>query len=738
LEAAVKKAAPHFTPRMIWLMSLAMFALMACSAAFYWFGPTRGLPYSDLFGANRQEEWRAYGGIWELRNGGMRNDSDERGAKLITGSSRWTDYALEADVRFLGQGGDVGLMVRSSQEELGVDAYDGYYVGLRKGDDSIVIGRADHGWMEGKAVPVPGGVHTLEWFHLKVIAEGCRIAASAVNLASGQVAYGAMEEHPCVGSGRIGLRSLNTGGEWRNVRVTRATASDMSEICSRVREITEPMYPRTEAASNNRYSAARLDDTAQPAAKSREMYKKDPEPVNNMALLKEATAKRVSIRGVVVMTSPTLYVQDGSAGVAVVAQNVPLLNLGDEVEVTGQPQLRDYSVVIRDAQVRLLWDRAPLPPLSVTTAQAATGAVDAMLVETQGTIVKTSRDAESIILDLDDGAQSYRAIVSSGNTNVLYRHLVPHSLVRLRGICVLDPKYTHRLTPFVLLMRSANDISIIAGPPWWTTGHIVLVACIVLLLTFSAQLLYGRIERWRLRAIAQERVRLSHELHDTLAQSFAGLGFQLQGIRKGLRNAPANLNLIERQLDAACDIVRSTHEEASLSIAMLREDSPEVGDLAVALERCASQIVFGGSVSIDVRSTGQVRAVPLRITDALFHVGREAIVNAVRHGNPTQITVGIEYAASMITMLVEDNGTGFERVQGIRGLGLRGMERRASAIDAHLSISSKTGEGSRVTIAAPLSEPQAYVAYFNGIWNRIKRARSHRGSKSERFAVSHD
>ncbi len=62
----------------------------------------------------------------ELVNGSMRNDSDERGAKLLTGSSRWTDYSVEADVMLLGLGGDAGLMLRSGHEEQGVDAYTGY------------------------------------------------------------------------------------------------------------------------------------------------------------------------------------------------------------------------------------------------------------------------------------------------------------------------------------------------------------------------------------------------------------------------------------------------------------------------------------------------------------------------------------------------------------------------------------------------------------------------------------
>ncbi len=88
------------------------------------------------------------GGTWELVNGTMRNESDERGAKLLTGSPYWRDYSIEADVDLLGNSGDAGLIIRSSNEEEGVNSYSGYYAGIRTLDSALVLGRAEHGWME--------------------------------------------------------------------------------------------------------------------------------------------------------------------------------------------------------------------------------------------------------------------------------------------------------------------------------------------------------------------------------------------------------------------------------------------------------------------------------------------------------------------------------------------------------------------------------------------------------------
>ena len=162
------------------LIALAL-AVLCLGGYKYWRSPARGLPYVDSFATGKAAEWKAFGGTWELSHGSMHNDSDERGAKLMTGSVDWENYSIEADMMLLGLGGDAGLLVRSSHEEEGVDAYEGYYAGLRTVDNALALGRAGYGWMEVsfplKTVPI--GVQASHWYHLKLLAYGCRLAASA-------------------------------------------------------------------------------------------------------------------------------------------------------------------------------------------------------------------------------------------------------------------------------------------------------------------------------------------------------------------------------------------------------------------------------------------------------------------------------------------------------------------------------------------------------------------------------
>jgi signal transduction histidine kinase len=695
--------------------------------AWRWF-PAARPSYRDDFAQNRADEWHAFGGAWRLASGAMRNDSDERGAKMLTGSYRWRDYRLQADVELLGEGGDAGVVVRSNDEEPGVDAYNGYYVGVRMYDSSLLIGRSDHGWLEARPVPLPS-LRSHTWYRLNVVVVGCSIAAAVGETGSTRVTRAFFEEPDCVRSGRIGLRSMATGAAWRNVQVELAKKADLIALAGPSPRVLHPDYPKSEAAFNATHNFPTFDD---PDLRRRFFHEPGPQgettPITRVSeLVRARQTQIVTIRGTVSLMSPLLFVQDDSGGIALPEPIAPALNLGDEVEATGTPSASGDPIgataMLPHARVRLLWDHTPAAPLSITAGQAATGNYDARLVELQGELTGIRKDAQNnmVVLDLTSGAQAFRAFLPAEQSAQFYRRLTPRSVLNLRGVCTLDQRYTQGVTSFALLLRSTEDIDRLAGPPWWTPLRLGEIGSGILLLCLLAQSLYSRAKQWRWRAIVQERERLAHELHDTLAQSFAGVAFQLQGIRNGLEHADAEgIERANQQIDQACEVVRQTHEEASLSIAMLREEWPAGRELGAALEQCAASIVTGGSIRIvrEGRTDGRGGPghIPVRVADALFHIGREAIVNSVRHADPKRIVLSVEYETKCVLLTVEDEGRGFDARQQTRGFGLRGMEKRARSIGAHLAVISQPDKGTRVQVNAPLDEHMS----TRGLWGMLR------------------
>jgi signal transduction histidine kinase len=224
-------------------------------------------------------------------------------------------------------------------------------------------------------------------------------------------------------------------------------------------------------------------------------------------------------------------------------------------------------------------------------------------------------------------------------------------------------------------------------------GAIVLVMLI--------QLVYFRIQQWQAYAITQERERLAHEIHDTMAQSFAGVGYQIQGIRSGvLRGDRQDYRLIADQLSVAYQLVRRCHEEASRTIAMLGSSSPQIqNNLLGALAETAHKIA-GNQIHTATETIGNPFPLSLRLANAFLQVGQEAIANAVSHSNPTSLTITLRYEGSGVELLVEDNGKGFNYVPEKAGFGILGMQKRARDVAGKLSIVSTPGGGTQVRLSA--------------------------------------
>ena len=193
--------------------------LLLTSAALVRMRHPGGLVYQDQFGSRRMAEWKVYGGNWLLIDDTLTNDSDDTGAKVVTGNPDLKNVAVDADVRLTSSFGDAGLLVRVSDAEEGTNAFNGYYAGLRL-PNQLLLSRMDFGFTPLQRVVVSQGIHAGVWYHLRLVAQGCRISAEAQDesgmlLAKGQV----LDDSTCLQRGQFGLRSYAAGGSWRKIKV---------------------------------------------------------------------------------------------------------------------------------------------------------------------------------------------------------------------------------------------------------------------------------------------------------------------------------------------------------------------------------------------------------------------------------------------------------------------------------------------------------------------------------------
>jgi ligand-binding sensor domain-containing protein/signal transduction histidine kinase len=239
---------------------------------------------------------------------------------------------------------------------------------------------------------------------------------------------------------------------------------------------------------------------------------------------------------------------------------------------------------------------------------------------------------------------------------------------------------------------------------WQTWWFRVLLAVAFLGAAYAAwrRRLAG-VER-EFQAVLGERARIAREIHDTLAQGFVAVSVHLELVAQLMRNSA---EAAKEQLGHAQSLVRSSLEDARMSIWELRSQTPEREALATRILKMAEEVVArdGGRARVQMQVAGANHPLNTTVERELARIAREAVVNAVRHGNPENILLRLEFDGTLFGMEIRDDGKGFVGAPagGAEGhFGIVGMKERAEAIGATLAVESAAGEGTRVQLTMPL------------------------------------
>lgn len=420
----------------------------------------------------------------------------------------------------------------------------------------------------------------------------------------------------------------------------------------------------------------------------------------------QSEKQNVLVRGSVVMASDsTLVIQDQTGAVRIKPLQNTDVSIGDEVQVLGN--LSDNESKTIHGTVRRLWSGSTPLPIAISPDQAAEGLYDLYLVETSGKLTTVHRlNSGDTQLTLEGEHQFFNVILDQESfhgtlwpsRDALEHALQPGSFVQVTGILqaqqTLDDKSRGS---FIILLRSSDDVRILAGPPWWTPKHLVWLFAALMLLVLTAVLVHLRNLRLRFRAVMEERSRIARDLHDTMAQGFAGIALQLQATEQLLTRDPVSA---KEHLEMALQMVRYSRSESHLSIQTLRALSRS-SSLRTLLEQSAKQMTISTDLHIEVFVRGTEPPLPYETATQLYRIGQEAMVNAVRHASAKNIRLHLSFTSKTISLEVSDDGIGFDTAQTMdhTHFGLTGIRERADGLRGTLSIeSSATGTCLKVEV----------------------------------------
>lgn len=195
----------------------------------------------------------------------------------------------------------------------------------------------------------------------------------------------------------------------------------------------------------------------------------------------------------------------------------------------------------------------------------------------------------------------------------------------------------------------------------------------------------------------EERNRLAREIHDTLVQGLTAVSLQLESADL-LLEAGADPAAVRQKVEQALHLTRANLEEARRSVMDLRAAPLQGRTLEEALVVLAGQ----AEIAVDLQVMGS-RPLPPRVESGLYRIAQEALTNIGRHAQATQITMRLLMAPNQVTLLVEDNGRGFDPgAVKANKFGLIGMNERVRLLDGRFRLESSQGEGTRLEVVVPM------------------------------------
>ncbi len=459
--------------------------------------------------------------------------------------------------------------------------------------------------------------------------------------------------------------------------------------------------------------------------------------------------------GIVVLAIPHqfFFLQDGVVGVRV-ESSAAAVQVGERVEVAGFVDPTRSFASMTEAIVRSL-GMADVPPIPATAETIlhpsmtginrdfATNDLNCRLVKIRGKLIQFDRGDISGFAELlvETGDHVIKVFLPQTSLTHSPSAIWPEGAeLELTGVCELELKESEILeslmsiTGFHLWLRSPEDVRIVRPPSWWTVkrlwmalGVTMLLVCAGLAWSLSLhRLLLKRTESLEevMRAhrdveleytsARRERLRLAADLHDGLKQLIAAASFRLEAAEGHLPASPENA--AKHLASAHTTLLRTQEElqECMQGLHALEEGPPELEEL---LRQVVASTDHWPKDVIVIERKGTPRDLPRDVAGSLLLLFREAVSNALHHGQASRVNVLVEYATDSLNLRIVDNGIGFDpaNAAGVSSghFGIDGMKQRIRWLRGSFTITRRPEDGMEVFVqinwnAIPQDKPGSW------------------------------
>lgn len=204
-----------------------------------------------------------------------------------------------------------------------------------------------------------------------------------------------------------------------------------------------------------------------------------------------------------------------------------------------------------------------------------------------------------------------------------------------------------------------------------------------------------------IEAEEKERIRIAKDLHDGVGQLLSAAKLNLSSLQDKLQlKDDENLLLLSNATNLIDDSVK---EVRSVSHSMMPNALLKLG-LASAVKEFINKLSVGNKLKIDLDIVGLENRLEPATETVLFRVLQEIVSNIIKHAKANYINIQLIKHDKELTMLIEDNGVGFDtsKINSFEGIGLKNILSRVEFLNGNVDFDSTLSKGTTVVIEVPL------------------------------------
>lgn len=205
-----------------------------------------------------------------------------------------------------------------------------------------------------------------------------------------------------------------------------------------------------------------------------------------------------------------------------------------------------------------------------------------------------------------------------------------------------------------------------------------------------------------LYAYEEERARLARELHDEVGQALTTTKLDLQMLNGELSTLNPELN---KRLAYSIKLINDTLDVVRNRAISLRPPALDDMGLTAVVRNMAEELGFRTGFAARIITEGAVESLSREVKTALYRCIQEALTNAARHADASEVAISIKRLPEEVSVMVKDNGRGFNTkiLINLTGhVGLTGMKERVDLLGGKININSSPVSGTDIRIVIPL------------------------------------